>query len=213
MFKEEAKVKLSPFWTSKEMKANVKVISASLEKNYTNTMIHLVQSGIESYLKDKAKKSTPYTEDANPVPINDAVEKPKKPVNTRGPSDFEKLKSDIDDFDIFWKAGMAKNNRKKAFSLFESLAPKHGGTFEFAKMLREDINERINVGQMGFDAMHPTTYLNGERWNDEIKTPPLLNAGVSVVDQSAFVGSTDQSKIIEGQLANSPVRLDHEPDF
>lgn len=72
-------------------------------------------------------------------------------------------------FAIYWSAGMLKTNKKKALSSFASYvkANKLCPT-EFANMLAKDVKARLSANQMGFDRMHPTTYLNGERWEDQI---------------------------------------------
>ncbi|WKD51105.1 hypothetical protein [Microbulbifer spongiae] len=37
----------------------------------------------------------------------------------------------------------------------------------FAELLAEDIEHRLLANQFGFDRLHPTTYLNQRRWEDE----------------------------------------------
>ena len=73
-------------------------------------------------------------------------------------------------FELFWLAGMKKTNKKKAKPLFLAIIKKAGPTYEEATttMLIGDIKKRLTSNQLGFDQMHPTTYLNGERWNDEV---------------------------------------------
>jgi len=73
-------------------------------------------------------------------------------------------------FELFWLAGMKKTNKKKAKPLFLTIIKKAGPTYEEATttMLIGDIQKRLNSNQLGFAEMHPTTYLNGERWNDEV---------------------------------------------
>ena len=71
-------------------------------------------------------------------------------------------------FSNFWSAGMKKVGKEKAFKSFikahkESKMP----IDEFTQMLVDDIQKRKRSGQFGFDATHPTTYLNGKRWEDE----------------------------------------------
>lgn len=73
--------------------------------------------------------------------------------------------------DIFWCAGMHKTGKKNAKSAFRtqfSIWRKEtkGSAGEFARFLAEDIKLRLGV-QFGFDKLHPSTYLNGQRWNDE----------------------------------------------
>lgn len=39
---------------------------------------------------------------------------------------------------------------------------------DFTNNLINDVLVRLDSNQLGFEQMHPTTYLNGERWNDEV---------------------------------------------
>lgn len=73
-------------------------------------------------------------------------------------------------FDLFWNAGMRKTNKQAAVKKFNLLAKKQNGSLkEWTDNLVDDIGRRILSGQLGFDHMHPSTYLNGERWKDEIQ--------------------------------------------
>lgn len=72
---------------------------------------------------------------------------------------------------IFWLAGMHKTGKKNAKSAFRTQYQEwrraNGGTPEqFAEFLAGDIASRIGK-QFGFEKLHPTTYLNGKRWEDE----------------------------------------------
>lgn len=69
-------------------------------------------------------------------------------------------------FDIFWTAGLRKDAKKKARAAFARLV-KGKDAAAFAERLAEDIRRRVAAGQLGIDRMLPTTYLNGERWEDE----------------------------------------------
>ena len=71
-----------------------------------------------------------------------------------------------DAFERFWKAGMRKLDKKKAFGIFKRICG--DDPFSFADMLAKDVEKRIAGGQMGFDQLHPSTYLNGNRWEDEL---------------------------------------------
>ncbi|HCN6068284.1 TPA: helix-turn-helix domain-containing protein [Escherichia coli] len=73
--------------------------------------------------------------------------------------------------EIFWCAGMRKAGKKNAASAFrtqfrEWRKTTRGTASEFATMLAEDIACR-NGKQFGFDRLLPSSYLNGQRWNDE----------------------------------------------
>lgn len=70
-------------------------------------------------------------------------------------------------FEVFWTAGMVKTGKKKALAAFASIVKnKHLDPNTFAEQLGVDVQARIKAKQFGFDKLHPTTYLNGERWND-----------------------------------------------
>ncbi|EAN0886500.1 replication protein [Salmonella enterica] len=73
--------------------------------------------------------------------------------------------------EIFWCAGMRKAGKKNAASAFRTQFREwrkitRGTASEFATMLAEDIAYR-NGKQFGFDRLLPSSYLNGQRWNDE----------------------------------------------
>lgn len=75
--------------------------------------------------------------------------------------------------EIFWKAGLCKVGKLKACSAFRSKyrdwkKSTHGSPPEFASMLADDIRRRLSAGVFGVDKLHPATYLNQERWNDEL---------------------------------------------
>lgn len=97
-----------------------------------------------------------------------------EPVNEPSAKSIAKPKSKDDTeqaFETYWQAGMVKQNKKKALSLFtayvkrEKLCPN-----EFAEKLAVDVRARIAAEQMGFDRLHPTTYLANERWEDQVVT-------------------------------------------
>lgn len=72
-------------------------------------------------------------------------------------------------FELFWDAGMVKVGKAKAKAKFEKLV--RDGKEDpdvFARKLARDVKARLAAQVFGFDRLHPTTYLNGERWNDEI---------------------------------------------
>ena len=97
-------------------------------------------------------------------------------------------------FDMFWQAGMKKVNKKKALSAYKTqfkANKKNLGDsnqeINFANHLANDIQKRLDLGQLGFSEMHPTTYLNGERWNDDYPAPrqQLSDFGQSSVENWA----------------------------
>lgn len=89
-------------------------------------------------------------------------------------------------FDQFWIAGMKKVNKKKALSAYKSQfksnkknLDKVNPELHFANHLVLDIKKRLDLGQLGFAEMHPTTYLNGERWNDDYPDPKAQESDFS----------------------------------
>lgn len=72
-------------------------------------------------------------------------------------------------FDIFYNAGLPKKSRARAEQSFKTQSRKHGDPVAFGKMLAENIKGRLGTGELGFDAMHPSTYLNQQRWLDEVQ--------------------------------------------
>lgn len=75
-----------------------------------------------------------------------------------------------EDFFIkFWQAGMTTGgcSKKQTRLKFISAHKKSNTNIEeFTTMLLNDISARITSKQFGFDKLHPTSYLNQERWND-----------------------------------------------
>jgi hypothetical protein len=71
-------------------------------------------------------------------------------------------------FDVFYSAGLVKKSKVKALSLFKSLVKQMDcDPMEFAELLKSDVQYRINNNQFGIDKLHPSTYLNQQRWTDE----------------------------------------------
>lgn len=82
------------------------------------------------------------------------------------------VQSAVDEaFEHFWlNMALSKKNKAKAKQVFAKqvkdlkVEPKF-----FADQLIEDTKRRKN--DFGFDKLHPTTYLNGKRWEDELDKP------------------------------------------
>ena len=69
-------------------------------------------------------------------------------------------------FEEFWKEYPVKKEKKKAKEKFERLS------VEIQQVIIKDISKRrqLDVQWKAGYIPHPTTYLNGERWDDEIQT-------------------------------------------
>lgn len=98
------------------------------------------------------------------------MEHENKPTRKAKPKEYTQFEDDL--FTGFWCAGMAKvGDKEKTKAKYITLCNKrtgHNTPLEFHKMILLDIFKRIKANQFGFDTLHPYTYLNGERWNDEI---------------------------------------------
>lgn len=70
-------------------------------------------------------------------------------------------------FIIFYDAGLRKCNKQKAKASFKKVIKSKKNKQEFLNFLIADIHSRLVCVQLGFAEMHPTTYLNGARWEDE----------------------------------------------
>ena len=79
-------------------------------------------------------------------------------------------------FEIFYKAGLPKVGKSKAITSFKTAYKNwksENKTPEvFAQMLVSDIQCRLKANIFGFANLHPTTYLNQKRWEDEL--PPSI---------------------------------------
>lgn len=75
-------------------------------------------------------------------------------------------------FEIFYKAGLPKVGKSKAITSFKTAYKNwksENKTPEvFAQMLVSDILCRLKANIFGFANLHPTTYLNQKRWEDEL---------------------------------------------
>lgn len=94
-----------------------------------------------------------------------------------------KNKSDLEylneAFEVFYESGITKRgDKKKTFKAFERKS-RNQDPMEFANMLSQDISKRLSLNQFGFDKIYPATYLNGERWNDDLPKTNEANGHAS----------------------------------
>ncbi|EJF6164556.1 hypothetical protein M8W81_004519, partial [Salmonella enterica] len=126
---------------------------------------------------------------------------PDKPDDREKPCEPDPV--DLAFGDIFWKAGLCKVGKVKACSAFRTKyrawkKSTHGSPPEFASMLASDIRRRLSAGVFGMDKLHPATYLNQERWNDELPTDLASPAGgtTSVRDVSHLTDEQRQELVM-----------------
>lgn len=71
-------------------------------------------------------------------------------------------------FEFFWDTmKLSKKSKQSAEKIFIKLAKSEANAMQFAMNISTDTNVRFNNRQFGFDKLHPATYLNGKRWEDE----------------------------------------------
>ncbi|ECX9238756.1 helix-turn-helix domain-containing protein [Escherichia coli] len=140
----------------------------------------LNQSNVFYLTLDNAQQIQPESGGAGAAPRTyhsfEPVNEPKNIMFEHVRTECEKTPDRHEEIDkafeeIFWCAGMRKAGKKNAASAFrtqfrEWRKTTRGTASEFATMLAEDIACR-NGKQFGFDRLLPSSYLNGQRWNDE----------------------------------------------
>lgn len=73
-------------------------------------------------------------------------------------------------FGLFWDSSLKNGSKKKAHELFTAYCKRtKTDPMAFAMVLTNDTAARKKANQFGFDKLHVTTYLNQERWNDQVK--------------------------------------------
>jgi len=71
-------------------------------------------------------------------------------------------------FDIFYSAGLVKKSKKSAFDKFKLLVKNmKADPIELGELLKTDVQARVANNQFGIDKLHPATYLNQQRWEDD----------------------------------------------
>ena len=101
-------------------------------------------------------------------------------------------------FETFWLSGMVKVKKKNARVSFTKLIKKQGDPIKFTHMLVDDVKKRLEIGQFGFSSLHPTSYLNGERWEDEYR---------GQVNETHKQSNQSFSDTVTGQAARARERL------
>lgn len=84
-----------------------------------------------------------------------------------------KAKKENNNFEMFWLEYPKKIAKKKALDIFCRINPNHelADKIIFAiKQQKQQEQDLIKHGQFAASFPHPTTWLNQERWNDEVMT-------------------------------------------
>lgn len=78
---------------------------------------------------------------------------------------------DHEKFDVFWRAYPAKKEKKYALKIWEKMKVDDALFETIMKSLENHKKSRQWTDKNGQFIPNPTTWLNGERWNDEVELP------------------------------------------
>ncbi|HII3690508.1 TPA: helix-turn-helix domain-containing protein [Pasteurella multocida] len=139
---------------------------------------------------------------SNSEPRTNNSFEPINELNTPLPPKVENSNDLENAFDVFWKVYKAKLNKSGALKSFKSAYKKYSqktqksAPQEFAEMLVCDVQKRLSLGQFGFDKLHPTTYLNNARWEDEYTQPAQFKGSQSANNSYQDDGSWAVNSVI-----------------
>lgn len=98
-------------------------------------------------------------------PLNDDIGTQKKREETK-----EKGKENEKQFETFWNLYPRKINKKKSKQIFLSLSKKSDFDLSFVmSQLKKQTEQQGWIKENGKWVPHPTTWLNNEKWNDEVE--------------------------------------------
>ena len=207
---DEVTYVLNKFFIQTEFGFSQKRIDLEIKKYKLNHKSK-IKAGKASAKARQVKASsveTPIEHPLNTSSTNDELNIKHKPLNTNQEplTNNQELslkeqalspKVDVDEsFEKVWKQYPSKQNKKKALATFTAYVKKKKLDVEdFADYLIKDICERCNSQQFGFDKLHFTTYMNGERWLDEI-TKNLSDADVKHEAWKRSIQETDYTDLL-----------------
>ncbi|MFK3559393.1 replication protein, partial [Pasteurella multocida] len=171
---------------------NTKIFSINWCKKFTSEESSLVKK-----VHGKCEESSLVTSEKSSHTKNNIKNTTINNINTaQNENDLESA------FDIFWKAYKVKVNKSGALKSFKSAYKEYfqktqkSTPQEFAEMLVRDVQKRLSLGQFGFDKLHPTTYLNNARWEDEYTQPAQFKGSQSANNSYQDDGSWAVNSVI-----------------
>ncbi|KAB1061129.1 replication protein [Cronobacter sakazakii] len=172
-----------------EWNSCISQLSETLAKSANKSLAKSANEHSPSQLNTKETITKEKKENKNTMSeqVQTACEKASKPANK-----YQEIDQAFES--VFWSAGMVKKGKQKAISAFRSQFQEwrkesRGTPEQFAQMLAEDIACRKGK-QFGFDNLHPATYLNGQRWNDDKpipETPQAKSSSTITVSKTGYV--------------------------
>lgn len=101
---------------------------------------------------------------------------------------IEKKQRIKDAFDEFWSSYHLKKNKSTAERAFTKAVKNVKDLDEFVSMLVKDCKARLSSGEFGFDRLHASTYLNNNRWEDEVSLPESQNKTENSISSGFYDG-------------------------
>lgn len=211
---------LFPYWTANKIQKTLKrmeddglIITGSFNKKgydrtkwYTTSEYAIQPNG----LMQSADSLNAISQMAEPIPnINPNINTNviTKDIALKETSAIDNYQ---DGFVIFYNAGLRKKDPKGTAAKFKALAKKmKADPIELAELLKTNIQARLASKEFGFDRLHPSTYLNKERWNDELDSTDngfSAQAGKQTISERILHesghGQTMQSESDTGLVGN-----------
>lgn len=122
-----------------------------------------------SPVTDSPDTAQPYT--ANPTQVsNESLASIEKGSKKQDADERRREREELVEagFEIFYNAGLRKQKRQDTRRAWGKVVKNRKDPVAFAHELAEDIEKRILFQQLGIDKLHPATYLNGARWEDDL---------------------------------------------
>ena len=178
-------------WLSKELTLREKVLLVEIDSLYKNgscfatnkyfaeffdlsrtriseVINSLINKGfIEAKYSESGRRTlAPYSEKVE-TPLKEKLKPPSTKVETV--LNNTNINTNINNvlFEEWWKTYPIKKNKKKSLIAFNNLIRKGNG--ELQKMLDDNLDERYKDTEKKYIPL-ASTYINGERWNDETDT-------------------------------------------
>lgn len=104
-------------------------------------------------------------------------------------------------FDVFWRLYPRKVGKKNALRAWGKIDLREAtAIFENVRIMSESENWRKNNGQY---IPHPSTYLNGERWKDELPQSAELNISTPQTEEEVYIALLFNEFGIKTHLTNN----------
>jgi len=177
-----------------DWKLSISQNSKTLAKSANKSLAKSANEHSPTQLNTKETIQKKERKDKNTMPEQVQAECKKTPSEPAKPNPVDEAFEST-----FWCAGMVKTGKKAAKSAFatqfrEWRKQSGGSPIQFAQFLADDIACRKGK-QFGFEKLHPATYLNGKRWEDEKPSSPAATQPTAAVFYGQNSFHADFSKL------------------